>query len=69
MTEVPSNHVCPRCASVVTEPFYGPCAACRSELRATCVAGEVVAGGGADRAHSRFEPKMNVVPNQVATKD
>ena len=53
---------CPRCATLVTEEFYGPCTPCRSALRAS--------GGEARRIEvAAYEPKMNVVPNQVATKD
>jgi hypothetical protein len=54
---------CPRCHGEVAERFYGPCSPCRTALRST-MAGE---------AHvidlARYEPKMNVVPNQVATKE
>jgi hypothetical protein len=54
---------CPRCDREVDERYYGPCATCRDELRA---------------AHQRerravdvseYEPKVNVTPNAVATKD
>lgn len=54
---------CPRCAAEVGERFYGPCEKCRNDLRAT------------QRTEAkqlevpRYEPKMNVVPNQVAMKD
>ena len=46
----------------MTDEFYGPCEACRVVLRAS---------GGEQRAvaAAEYEPKMNVVPNQVATKD
>lgn len=54
---------CPRCASAVAERFYGPCAACRAELRAH------LGGTRRDVDAGRYEPAMNVVPNQVATKD
>ena len=56
---------CPRCARPAHERFYGPCASCRDELGATL--GREPAAGEAPRAE--FEPKMNVVPNFVATKD
>jgi len=55
--------ICPRCGSTAAESFYGPCSACRSELRATL---------GADAkqvAAAEYEPKMNVTPNAVALKD
>jgi len=43
--------------------FYGPCDNCRAELRATQgVEARVVAAVD-------YEPKMNVTPNAVATKD
>jgi hypothetical protein len=54
---------CPRCGATVTERFYGPCGACRDELRLT------FAGEGRDVEVSAYEPKMNVTPNAVATKD
>lgn len=54
---------CPRCSEPVTERFYGPCQTCRQQLRAS--------GGGEARdiAEERFEPRMHVVANHVATKD
>ena len=54
---------CPRCKQGVTERFYGPCAACRAELGATL--------GNAPRnaVGTEYEPKMNVVPNAIASKD
>jgi hypothetical protein len=56
---------CPRCATAVTERFWGPCGACRDALRAAYVA----SGDGATATKERFEPAMNVTPNFVATKD
>ena len=54
---------CPRCGTDVQERFYGPCGSCRAELRARL-------GGEAREVEvEAYEPKMNVVPNQVATKD
>lgn len=54
---------CPRCATAVAERFYGPCATCRDELRAT--------QGNETHAleATAYEPKMNVTPNAVALKD
>ncbi|HEY6532443.1 MAG TPA: hypothetical protein VIY72_09075 [Acidimicrobiales bacterium] len=54
---------CPRCEQVVSERFYGPCERCRGELRASL--------GGEQREveAAAYEPKMNVTPNAVATKD
>ncbi len=58
---------CPRCATTVTERFWGPCRACRGQL--TAAYGP--AGGASAPAleSTRFEPAMHVVPNHVATKD
>jgi hypothetical protein len=59
----PMEVTCPRCGQVVAERFYGPCTACRAELRARL-------GGEAREVEvAAYEPRMNVVPNQVATKD
>lgn len=53
---------CPRCGRSVEARFYGPCEECRTALRASGgIAREVEVG--------TYEPKMNVTPNQVATKD
>ncbi len=55
---------CPRCGSERHgDEYYGPCADCRAELRA------VVAGEAREVAQTEYEPKMNVTPNAVATKD
>ena len=54
---------CPRCSKAVEETYYGPCGACRDALVAA------FAGGARDVEVVAYEPKMNVVPNQVATKD
>lgn len=54
---------CPRCHQPVAERFYGPCRACRGEMRAA-LAGEARAVEAV-----AYEPKMNVTPNAVATKD
>jgi hypothetical protein len=54
---------CPRCHRRAEVRFYGPCDDCRSELRAT------LAGDARDVGDTSFEPKMNVTPNAVATKD
>ena len=55
------NIDCPRCGTAVDEEFYGPCAACRGQLRAS--------GREARAVETTYEPKMNVTPNAVATKD
>lgn len=54
---------CPRCQATATERFYGPCAECRTELRAN------LGGAQSERRASEYEPKMNVTPNAVALKD
>jgi hypothetical protein len=54
---------CPRCATVVTEPWYGPCVSCREELR------RAVRGTPAEVTAAAYEPKMNVTPNAVAMKE
>jgi hypothetical protein len=55
--------VCPRCGRDAGERFYGPCSACRDELRAAFARqGRVV-------EIAEYEPKMNVTPNAVALKD
>ena len=54
---------CPRCSTYTTARFYGPCERCRSELRAT------LSGTERDVEVADYEPKMNVTPNAVATKD
>lgn len=58
-----SQFDCPRCRRPATERFFGACTSCRQELRATI--------GNRARAVEAptYEPKMNVLPNQVATKD
>jgi hypothetical protein len=53
---------CPRCHMPTTEEFYGPCGTCRISLRAS-------GGEAREVAVAAYEPKMNVVPNQIATKD
>ncbi len=55
---------CPRCGASITDDLYGPCPSCRSALRARF--------DGAPRADveaAAYEPKMNVVPNAVASKE
>lgn len=54
---------CPRCDQDVTERLYGPCASCRAELRAT------QGGEQSELVEADFEPKMNVVPNAIASKE
>lgn len=54
---------CPRCHQTATVRFYGPCGACLSELRAA------MGGPGREVETTAYEPKANVVPNHVATKE
>jgi hypothetical protein len=55
--------VCPRCQRAASETFYGPCHECRTELRS------VFAGEAREIEVVAYEPKMNVVPNQIASKE
>jgi hypothetical protein len=54
---------CPRCGEPGDGRFYGPCDGCREQLRATMLIER------RDVEVQAYEPKMNVVPNQVATKE
>lgn len=54
---------CPRCAREVTEALYGPCSSCRTTLRA------LIGGEAREVEQADYEPKMNVTPNAVASKD
>jgi hypothetical protein len=58
------NFDCPRCGVAVELDLYGPCDACRADLRAR------FAGDARDDVvAAAYEPKMNVTPNAVALKD
>jgi hypothetical protein len=61
----PTTFTCPRCGREVTARFYGPCDPCREELI------RVIRAEPAPPAASvsHFEPKINVAPNHVATKE
>jgi len=59
----PTTLTCPRCGHEVSERFYGPCSVCRTALRAAH------SGEARDVEVAAYEPKMNVTPNAVATKD
>lgn len=63
MTDELLDLMCPRCGRACTERFYGPCDACRSQLRAD------QQGQQRAVATERFEPAMHVTPNAVALKD
>jgi hypothetical protein len=55
---------CPRCSREVEERLYGPCSNCRDELGETMRRADVT-----PVVASEYVPKMNVMPNQVATKE
>jgi predicted RNA-binding Zn-ribbon protein involved in translation (DUF1610 family) len=57
------DFACPRCGATFRDRFYGPCANCRNQLRAT------VGGQAREVTVGDYEPKMNVTPNAVALKD
>jgi len=54
---------CPRCGATTDERFYGPCTSCREQLRAAFVREEEIV------ELAEYEPKVNVTPNHVATRD
>lgn len=54
---------CPRCRREIAERLYGPCGRCRDELRTAFTSEERTVVAPA------YEPKANVTPNAVATKD
>lgn len=54
---------CPRCGTEGHSRFYGPCDACRTQLRAA------YAGLAREVEVEEYVPKMNVTPNAVALKD
>ncbi len=54
---------CPRCGRSTASEYWGPCGPCRDELVAN------LSREGREVEVGAFEPKMNVVPNQVATKE
>ena len=59
----PLSFTCPRCARPAQALTYGPCGDCRTEL------GARFQSEGRDIEVAGYEPKMNVVPNQVAAKE
>ena len=59
----PLTFTCPRCETEVSDTYYGPCEFCRADMRAT------LGGEARDVEQEAYEPKMNVTPNAVATKD
>jgi Fe-S cluster biogenesis protein NfuA len=63
MSDELTEIVCPRCAGTARVRFYGPCDECRSSLRAA------YAGTARQVEAVAYEPKMNVTPNAVASKE
>jgi hypothetical protein len=59
----PLTITCPRCERTVEVRLYGPCPDCVAELHAR------FDGAARDVEAADYEPKMNVTPNAVATKD
>lgn len=59
----PLEFACPRCRAAVAEAYYGPCAACREALVAS------MGGHARDVEVAAYEPKRNVTPNAVASKE
>lgn len=57
------HFTCPRCDQQASARFYGPCDDCRAALRAD------LGSEQRDVAAAEYEPKMNVTPNAIATKD
>lgn len=57
------DFTCPRCGHPARARYWGPCPACREDLAAR------LRGEAREVEAAAFEPKMHVVPNQVATKD
>jgi hypothetical protein len=57
------SFTCPRCSTDVEARYYGPCDTCRDVLVTT------LGGQARDVEVAAYEPKMNVTPNAVATKD
>ncbi len=57
------SFTCPRCGEATEARFYGPCPTCAGALQATYQqsTNEVEA--------PEYEPKMNVTPNAIATKE
>jgi len=62
-TPLPTS--CPRCKKSLGEAeYYGVCATCAADLRST-YSGEP----RSDIEAGEYEPKMNVTPNAVASKE
>ena len=57
------GETCPRCSGPLDRVLYGPCPDCIAQLRAE------QRGEARATEASVYEPKMNVTPNAVATKE
>jgi hypothetical protein len=57
------DFTCPRCSQAASARFYGPCPSCRAELLAH------MGGEAREVVVAAYEPKMNVTPNAVASKE
>ena len=58
------EYTCPRCNQPAVGRFFGPCGSCAAAL------GAAYPGAARDDVVAEeYEPKMNVTPNAVATKD
>jgi hypothetical protein len=63
-----TTFTCPRCGNEARARFYGPCETCRADL-ASRFAVAAAATSSVDGDDAVYEPKMNVTPNFIATKD
>ncbi len=54
---------CPRCGAAAATRFYGPCDSCRTQMRAE------IGREAREIEVEAYEPKMNVVPNAIASKE
>lgn len=63
LSEAPLCFSCPRCGAESSEHWYGPCSACRAELRSR------LRGTATVVVVEAYEPKMNVTPDAVALKE
>lgn len=59
----PIGFDCPRCRKSTSGRFYGPCPHCVEQLRSS------LSRDAEPVAAPEYQPKMNVTPNAVATKD
>ncbi len=65
-TELSNDRLCcPRCSGDIAElEFYGVCTSCAADLRST-----FDGSPRGDVSEVEYEPKMNVTPNAVASKE